>query len=90
VELAYFGLGEALRGQKKYAAAVQAYRDGALQPMTSVELKRRCLLKAGETYDLMGDHAKAVQQYQAVLNAGGNTVQGELARRYMESAYRGN
>ena len=90
VELAYFGLGEALRGQKKYAAAVQAYRDGAFQPMTSTELKRRCLLKAGETYDLMNEHAKAVQQYDAVLSAGSDTVQGNLARKYINSPYTGS
>lgn len=89
VELAYFGLGEALRGQRHYAAAVEAYREGASQPKTSPELKRRCLLKAGESYDLMQDHAKAVQQYEAVLNAGSDTVQGELAKKYMKSAYRG-
>ena len=90
VELAYFGLGEALRGQKKYQAAIAAYRDGAFQPSTSEELKRRCLLKAGESYDLLQEHSEAVQQYRAVLNAGSDTVQGDLARKYMRSAYTGN
>lgn len=90
LELAWFGLGEALRGQKKYADAIDAYREGASQPTTSAELKRRCLLKAGETYDLMGDHGEAVQQYSQVLNAGSDTVQGDLARKYMKSGYLGN
>jgi tetratricopeptide (TPR) repeat protein len=90
LELAYFGLGDSLRGQKKYAEAVQAYRSGALQPSTSPELKRRCLLSAGESFDLMGDHAQARQQYQQVLNAGSDTVQGEAARKYMRSPYTGN
>lgn len=90
LELAWFGLGDSLRGQRKYADAVQAYRNGASQPTISPELKRRCLLAAGQSYDLMGDHAKASQQYREVLNAGSDTVQGEAARRYMRSPYAGS
>lgn len=90
LELAYFGLGDSLRGQKKFAEAVDAYRNGAYQPTTSPELKRRCLLRAGESYDLMDEHRQAVQEYQQVLNAGSDTVQGELARKYMKTAYAGN
>lgn len=89
LELAYFGLGDTLRGQKKYEDAVTAYRDGASQPTISPELQRRCLLEAGKTYDLMRRHDQAVQQYQAVLNAGSDTAQGDLARKYMKSAYAG-
>jgi tetratricopeptide (TPR) repeat protein len=89
LELAYFGLGDSLRGQKKYAEAVQAYREGANQPTTSPELKRRCLLEAGESFDLMDEHRKAVQEYQQVLKLGSDTVQGELARKYMRTAYSG-
>lgn len=90
LELAYFGLGDSLRGQKKYAEAIDAYRDGAFQPTISAELKRRCLLEAGKTYDLMGEHPNAVQEYAKVLDAGSDTVQGELARKYMKSGYLGN
>jgi len=90
MELAYFGLGDTLRGQKQYAEAVAAYREGVFQPTTSPELKRRCLLEAGKTYDLMREHDKAVEQYQAVLSAGSETAQGELARRYMKSAWAGH
>lgn len=90
LELAYYGLGDTLRGQKKYAEALDAYRDGAFQPTISAELKRRCLLEAGKTYDLMGQHRQAVQEYSQVLNAGSDTVQGDLARKYMKSGYLGN
>ncbi len=89
LELAWFGLGDSLRGQKEFHDAVDAYREGADQPSTSPELKRRCLLEAGKTYDLMLEHEKAVQQYEAVLNAGSDTVQGDQARKYMKSAYTG-
>jgi tetratricopeptide (TPR) repeat protein len=90
LELAYFGMGDSLRGQRRFAEAVQAYQQGALQPSTSPELKRRCLLEAGESYDLMGDHGKAIQAYQQVMNAGSDTAQGELARKYMRAGYSGN
>ena len=90
VELAYFGMGEALRGQTLYARAVSAYEAGADQASTSQELRRRCLLKAGETYDLMHEHSRAVQEYRAVLNNGADTVQGDLAQRYIRSPYAGH
>jgi hypothetical protein len=37
----------------------------------------------------MRERDKAVQQYEAVLNGGSDTVQGEQARKYMKSAYTG-
>ncbi|MBT9332754.1 tetratricopeptide repeat protein [Paracidobacterium acidisoli] len=88
-ELAYFGLGDSLRGQRMYMDAVEAYRSAAAEPSTSPELKRRCLLEAGKTYDLMMDHPRAVQQYEAVLNAGSDTVQGDQAKKYIHTAYTG-
>lgn len=87
LELVYFGLGDSLRGQKMYADSVEAFRTGAYQPTTSPELKRRCLLAAGEIYDLMHDRDKAKQQYQAVIDAGSDSVQAEEARKYMKSPY---
>jgi tetratricopeptide (TPR) repeat protein len=89
-ELAYYGLGEALRGQAHYSQAVTAYRDGASQPSTSLELRRRCLLRAGETLDLMHDRAAAVKEYRAVMNDGADTVQGEQAEKFLRSAYAGH
>lgn len=89
VELAYFGLGDSLRGQHLYQEAVEAYQKGAFQPTTSPELKRRCLLAAGEVYDLMNQHDKARQLYQEVIDAGSESSQADLAHKYMRSAYTG-
>jgi tetratricopeptide (TPR) repeat protein len=89
LELAYFGLGDSLRGQKLYAEAAEAYREGAFLPTTSPELKRRSLLAAGEVYDLMKEHDKAKEQYQAVINAGSDTVQADQARKFQRTAYTG-
>ncbi|MGC8549873.1 MAG: tetratricopeptide repeat protein [Acidobacteriaceae bacterium] len=89
VELAEFGLGEALKGQKHYAEAVRAYEAGADEAATSPELKQRCLLAAGETLDLAGDHGRAKQMYQEVIGVKSDTVEADKARRYMEWPYRG-
>ena len=89
LELVYFGLGDTLRGQKLYADAVEAFDSAAYQPATSPELKRRSLLAAGQVYDLMHDHDKARQQYQAVIDAGSDTVQADQARKFIRAAYTG-
>lgn len=89
LELVYFGLGDTLRGQKLYADAVEAFDNAAYQPTVSPELKRRCLLAAGQVYDLMHDHDKARQQYQAVIDAGSDSVQADQARKFMKTAYEG-
>jgi tetratricopeptide (TPR) repeat protein len=90
LELAYFGLGATLRGQHLYEQSADSFRQGAYQPTTSPELKRRCLLAAGEDYDLMRQHDKARQQYQAVIDAGSSSTQADLARKFMDSAYKGS
>ncbi|MGC2214824.1 MAG: tetratricopeptide repeat protein [Silvibacterium sp.] len=89
LELAYFGLGASLRGQHRYEESVDAFRLGAFQPTTSPELKLRCLLAAGEVYDLMGQRDNARRQYQAAIDAASNSTQADLARKYMESPYAG-
>ncbi len=88
-ELAYFGLGESLRGQKMYGDAVAAYRSAAYSPRTSPELKRRCLLAAGKCYDLMGDRTNASSMYRQVVDAGADSVQAEEARKWMKKGYIG-
>ncbi len=89
LELPYFGLADSLRGQKLYAEAAEAYRQGAYLPTTSPELKRRSLLAAGEVYDLMNDHNRAREQYQAVIDAGSDTAQADQARKFQRAAYTG-
>ncbi|TCK76005.1 tetratricopeptide repeat protein [Acidipila rosea] len=87
LELAYFGLGDTLRGQNMYGDAAKAFLAGSQQPTTSPELKRRCLLAAGQTYDLMHDHTEARVEYQAVLANGANTVQGDQAKKFLKTPY---
>jgi Tfp pilus assembly protein PilF len=90
LELAYFGLGDALRGQRHYAEAAQAYEAAAASTGVGPELKVRTLLAAGECHDLLGERPLAVKDYQAAIAAGSNTSRADTARKRLNSPYHGN
>ena len=90
LELAYFGLGDALRGQRHYAEAASAYEEAASRKGTGTELKVRTLLAAGECHDLMGERQQAISYYRAAIAAGPNTSRADTARKRLNSPYRGN
>jgi hypothetical protein len=90
LELAYFGLGDALRGQRKYPEAAQAYERAAGTPGVGAELKIRSLLSAGQCHDLLGERPLAVKDYQAAIDAGPTTSRADTARKGLRSPYRGN
>lgn len=87
LELAYFGLGDTLRGQKRYADAATAYRKAAFSPTATPELKQRCLVNAGKSFDLLHDRDRAMQNYQAALGVGADTVQGQEAQKWIKRPY---
>ena len=88
VELAEFGLGDALRGQRRYADAAGAYEQAAATSGAGAELRVRSLLDAGECHDLMNERAAAVKDYQAAIDAGPGTTRADTAGKYLHSAYR--
>jgi tetratricopeptide (TPR) repeat protein len=90
LELAHFGLGEALRGQRHYAEAAQSYEQAAWTKDVSPELKIRSLLAAGECRDMNGERPLAVRDYQAAINAGPQTSRADTARKRLRNPYRGN
>lgn len=90
LELAYFGLGDALRGQRHYAEAADAYEKAAWIRDVGPELKIRSLLAAGECRDVIGERDLAVKDYQAAINVGPNTNRADTARKHLRSPYRGN
>ena len=90
MELADFGLGDSLRGQRHYQEAAGAYERAAWAPNVGPELKIRSLLAAGECHDLNNERALAVRDYQAAIDAGPNTSRADTARKRLRSAYRGN
>ncbi len=90
LELAYFGLGDALRGQRHYGEAAQAYEQAALARNVGAELKIRSFLGGGECRDLNGDRQQAVSDYQAAISAGPNTSRADTAKKYLHNPYRGS
>jgi len=90
LELAYFGLGEALRGQRQYGEAAQSYEHAAWTQNVGPELKIRSLVAAGECHDLSGHRELAVKDYQAAIDAGPNTSRADTARKRLRNAYTGS
>ncbi|MDE3200745.1 MAG: DUF3808 domain-containing protein [Acidobacteriota bacterium] len=89
LELAYFGLGDALRGQRHYEKAAEAYENAAVSRTISPELKVRSLLAAGQCRDLNNQRHLALQDYQEAIDAGPNTSRADEARKYLRSPYKG-
>jgi tetratricopeptide (TPR) repeat protein len=90
MELAYFGLGDALRGQRHYGEAAQSYEQAAWTANVGPELKIRSLLAAGECHDLNGERELAVRDYQQAIDAGPQTSRADTARKRLRTAYKGN
>jgi tetratricopeptide (TPR) repeat protein len=89
LELADFGLGDSLRGQRHYSDAAQAYEQAAATTGVAPELKIRSLLDAGQCRDLNGERNLAVRDYQQAINAGPNTSRADQARKLLRSPYAG-
>jgi tetratricopeptide (TPR) repeat protein len=89
LELAYFGLGDALRGQRHYTEAAQAYEQAAWTRNVGPELKIRSLLAGGECRDMNGERQQAIKDYQAVIATGPNTSRADTARKCLRSPYKG-
>ena len=90
LELAYFGLGDALRGQRHYPEAAEAYEEAAGATNVGLELKIRSFLAAGQCRDLNGERDLALKDYRAAIDAGPNTTRGDTARKYLKNPYHGS
>ena len=90
MQLTYFGLGDALRGQRHFDEAAQAYEQAAWTPGVGPELKIRSLLAAGQSRDLNGERQKAISDYKAAIEAGPDTSRADTARKYLRNPYHGN
>lgn len=90
LELAYFGLGDALRGQRHYREAAQAYEQAAWTKNVGPELKIRSLLAAGECHDLIGERQLAVRDYQNAIANGPDTSRADTARKHLRSPFQGS
>jgi tetratricopeptide (TPR) repeat protein len=88
LDLAAFGLGEALRGQHDFAAAAEAYESARESPTADNDLVEKANLAAGEMYDLLDKRELAIKNYQAVITANANSPSAEVARRHLKQPYR--
>ena len=86
IEIPAYGLGEAMKGQRDYPGAEEAY-DLAASTAVDPDFRQRAMLKAGEMYDAMRKRDAALEKYKAVIAANSNTESADLARRYMKQAY---
>jgi tetratricopeptide (TPR) repeat protein len=90
MELADFGLGDALRGQRHDDEAAQAYEQAASTPGVGPELKIRSLLDAGQCRDIAGQRKLAIRDYLAAIDTGPNTSRADQARKYLRAPYAGS
>jgi len=90
LELADYGLGEALRGQRHYREAAEAYEHAAWTRDVGIELKIRSLVAGGKCRDLLGERKLAIADYQAAIETGPDTSRADEARKYLRSPYHGS
>lgn len=87
IEVPAFGLGQALRGQRQYQEAAQAYDLSASQG-TDAELRQKANLAAGQMYDVLQQRDTALAKYRTVIAQDSNSSAAGLARQYMKQAYK--
>ena len=88
LELAYWGLGEALRGQRDFAGAAEAYETVHTFQRADDDLVRRANLAAGEMYDQLEKRALATAKYHAIIAAANDSPEASIARKHLSSPYR--
>jgi tetratricopeptide (TPR) repeat protein len=86
MEIPAYGLGEAMKGQRDFQGAEEAY-DLAASTAVDPDFRQKAMLKAGEMYDAMQKRDAALEKYKAVIAANSGTESAELARRYVKQAY---
>jgi tetratricopeptide (TPR) repeat protein len=88
IEVPAYGLGEALRGQRQYQEAAEAYELAASSSTTDPDLRQKATLAAGQMYDVLQKRDTALEKYRAVVAANSASGSAELARHYMKEAYK--
>ncbi len=87
-EIAALGLGDLLRGEKKYQAAAAAYELVSEVTDADPELLQKANLGAGEMYDQLQNRDLAVKKYEAVVATNSANAEADKARKRMKDAYR--
>ena len=82
-----YGLGEALRGQRQYQEAADAYELAATSSASDPDLRQKATLAAGQMYDVLQRRDTALEKYRAVVAENSTSGAADLARHYMKQAY---
>jgi len=88
IEVPSYGLGEALRGQRQYQEAAEAYELAASSSTNDPNLRQKATLAAGEMYDVLQKRETALEKYRAVVAENSTSGSADLARHYMKQAYK--
>ena len=84
-------LGKTYMDQGEYAAALTFFQR-AVEAPTPVRfhwVTAWAWTRSGMIHDLQGDREEAVRRYRKALDVGSGSLAGDLARRYLETPYRG-
>jgi tetratricopeptide (TPR) repeat protein len=87
MEMAYYGMGEALRGQRDYQGAAEAY-DTVQQFKADPDQRQRAEVAAGEMYDVLHNREQALRRYQAAIAVEGDPERAALARKRIKQPYK--
>jgi tetratricopeptide (TPR) repeat protein len=85
--LVAYKLGEALRVQKNYSAALEAYGSVSDYPHTEPGLVSKATLAAGEIYDLLGQRSSALKKYQELITVRNDSPEAKTARQFLDHPY---
>jgi len=88
LEMAHFGLAEALRSQGRNTEALEAYEAASTASGNDKDLHQRALLAAGEVADLLSRRDQAMNEYQAAIAVDSSTEEADQARKYLNKPYR--
>jgi tetratricopeptide (TPR) repeat protein len=86
-ELAAFGLGEALKGQRRFSEAARAYESVSGYREVEQELVQRADLSAGEMYDAVNERERALRMYRTVIEANEASTAAKLAKKRLKQPY---
>jgi len=89
IEMGWYGLAEALRGQRDLSDAAVSYEKVQEFPKADPDLKLRATLGAGEMFDALQKRDEAVKRYQAVIAADeSDSPRAELAKKHLKEPFR--
>lgn len=87
-QAAAFGLGGALRGQRRFDEAAEAFAMVGNFPQAEKKQILRSTLAAGEMYDSAAKRELAVEKYKEVLAADAGSPEGQLAKKHIGKPYK--